>query len=79
MNRITELCKIIKEAKDELTEIRKTCSHGKTYEGFWMDERPGNMIHANICNECQTFVSNTGKDTKPYPEYGVGNFSKINK
>lgn len=58
--RITQLFRIIRNAEAELKRIRDACKHPKTYEGNWSD-RPGQIIHANICSDCGWFISATGK------------------
>lgn len=50
-SRITELYKIIEDAKHEIEVIRGKCPHPK-YTVQWYSWRPGAMEPARICDEC---------------------------
>lgn len=43
----------IKEAEDELTEVRSQCKHEHTHRGLYQ-WRIGSMYEANICDYCGT-------------------------
>jgi len=64
--RIQELFDIIKRAQDELEEIRSTCSHPAFHKGLWSWDRPGNVVVAKICSECNDYLESVNEDIKDY-------------
>jgi len=74
--RIEELYKIIKDANEELKSIQKECSHDNTGEYNYIQGRPGNIVVAEMCEECRKYIRDTGKNWQP--EYKMETFKPIN-
>lgn len=50
--RIKELYDVISAATDELKKIRESCSHYKTVEANYAQERPPNIYRTRLCADC---------------------------
>ena len=55
MSRVKELYQIIKDAEEELAEIRENCTHLNIKKGNYMS-RPGRIDSGYICDECGEFL-----------------------
>jgi hypothetical protein len=73
MNRVTELYKIIKDAEEELAEIRDNCTHLDKNIGNYMS-RPGRFDTGYICDDCGEFLGDikSAKEWIKNPQYRLG-------
>ena len=72
--RVSELFEIIRNAQNELAQIREACPHPSWFVGFW-SWRPGADHPARICNECQNCIPGITEEesaelwkTRPQPQ-----------
>jgi hypothetical protein len=75
MSRVKELYKIIKDAEEELAEIRENCPHVNAKRGNYMS-RPGRIDSGYICDDCGEYLGDmkTAKEWIKNPAWEVGDY-----
>ena len=81
MNRVQELYAIIKEAQEELEDIRTNCKHLSIFLGNYTYSDASRIQTGYICNDCGDFLGDmkTAKEWIENPQYHYEPYYKIKK